>query len=68
MKLGLMLGYWIGDFADPIDTVLEAESLAVVPGTAFGPSGEGHVRASYAVDFDVLDRALECLERFLSGL
>ena len=27
MKLGLMLGYWIGDFVDPIDTVLEAESL-----------------------------------------
>lgn len=27
MKLGLMLGYWIGDYADPIDTVLEAESL-----------------------------------------
>ena len=27
MKLGVMLGYWIGDFVDPIDTVLEAESL-----------------------------------------
>jgi F420-dependent oxidoreductase-like protein len=27
MKLGLMLGYWVGDYADPIDTVLEAESL-----------------------------------------
>jgi aminotransferase len=40
----------------------------VVPGTAFGASGEGYFRASYAVDFETLDQALEKLQRFLSRL
>jgi aminotransferase len=48
--------------------LLHEESLAVVPGTAFGASGEGYFRASYAVDFATLDRALEKLDRFLSRL
>ena len=48
--------------------LLEQESVAVVPGSAFGSAGEGHFRASYAVGFDTLDRALEGLQRFLSAL
>lgn len=48
--------------------LLAEESLAVVPGTAFGGSGEGYFRASYAVDFRTLDAALEKLRRFLSRL
>ncbi len=48
--------------------LLQEESLAVVPGTAFGASGEGYFRASYAVDFHTLDEALMKLERFLSRL
>lgn len=48
--------------------LLAEESLAVVPGTAFGRSGEGYFRASYAVDFATLDSALEKLERFLGRL
>jgi aminotransferase len=48
--------------------LLEEESLAVVPGTAFGPSGEGYFRASYAVDLATLDEALEKLQRFIARL
>lgn len=48
--------------------LLEQESLAVVPGTAFGASGEGYFRASYAVDFATLDEALEKLQRFIQRL
>lgn len=48
--------------------LLEEEALAVVPGSAFGASGEGHFRASYAVDFQTLDAALEKLGRFLKRL
>ena len=31
--------------------LLEEEHVAVVPGGAFGPSGEGHVRACYATSY-----------------
>lgn len=48
--------------------LLTEENLAVVPGTAFGASGEGYFRASYAVDFHTLDEALEKLKRFLGRL
>lgn len=48
--------------------LLDTQSVAVVPGSAFGGSGEGYVRASYAVDFETLDRALDGIERFLRGL
>lgn len=48
--------------------LLESQSVAVVPGSAFGSSGEGYVRASYAVDFEILDRALDGIERFLHSL
>ena len=48
--------------------LLEQESVAVVPGAAFGPSGEGHFRASYAVGIETLDRAVEGIDRFLRRL
>ena len=31
----------------------------MIPGTAFGPSGEGHVRACYATSYEQLEEALE---------
>ena len=46
--------------------LLKEERLAVVPGTAFGDSGEGYIRISYAYSMDDLKRALERLRRFLS--
>lgn len=45
--------------------LLQEEKVAVVPGTAFGESGAGHVRCSYATSFAKLAEALDRLERFL---
>ena len=45
--------------------LLEEENLAVVPGTAFGDSGEGFLRISYAYSLNDLKRALERMERFV---
>ena len=48
--------------------LLKQEKVAVVPGTAFGPSGEGYIRISYATGFDKLKEAMEKIERFLKAL
>ena len=48
--------------------LLEAEKVAVVPGTAFGASGEGFVRISYAYSLDDLKKALERIEKFIVTL
>jgi len=45
--------------------LLEEEGVAVAPGSAFGPRGEGHVRIAYTVPPDRLDRAVERLGAFL---
>ena len=45
--------------------LLEQEKVAVVPGDVFGPSGEGHVRCSYATALPHLEQALERIARFL---
>ena len=50
------------------DRFLEQERVAVIPGSAFGPGGEGFVRACYAASMQDLDEALRRLERFLSTL
>jgi aminotransferase len=44
--------------------LLEEEHVAVVPGNAFGPSGEGHVRACYATAYEQLEEALARIGRF----
>jgi aminotransferase len=45
--------------------LLEEEKVAVVPGNAFGPSGEGHVRACYATSHEQLEQALVRIGRFV---
>lgn len=50
------------------DRFLAAERVAVIPGSAFGPGGEGYVRACYAASMKDLATALERLERFLRTL
>ena len=45
--------------------LLEEERVAVVPGSAFGPSGEGHVRACYATSYEQLEVALGRMGRFV---
>ena len=48
--------------------LLNEEKVVVVPGTAFGESGEGFIRISYAYSIDDLKIALERLERFINKL
>jgi aminotransferase len=45
--------------------LLEEEHVAVIPGPAFGPSGEGHVRACYATSYEKLEEALTRMGRFV---
>lgn len=49
------------------ERLLHAEGVAVVPGGVFGPSGEGHVRCSYATALPLLQEALVRMARFLSS-
>ena len=44
--------------------LLSEEKVAVVPGTAFGPSGEGHVRCSFATSLPQIKLAMERLAAF----
>ena len=44
---------------------LQAEEVAIIPGNAFGPGGEGFARACYAASIQDLATALERLEHFL---
>ncbi len=47
---------------------LDEENVAVVPGDAFGESGEGFLRISYAYALEDLKVAIERLERFVRRL
>lgn len=47
------------------EKLLEEEQVAVVPGTAFGPGGEGFVRCCYATAYEKIEEALVRLERFM---
>jgi aminotransferase len=49
------------------EELLEAESVAMVPGDAFGSGGDGHLRASYATGLEELKLAMSRLERFVEG-
>lgn len=48
--------------------LLKEAKVVVVPGTAFGESGEGFVRISYAYSIDDLKRALDRIEQFIKKL
>ena len=45
--------------------LIEDQKVAVVPGTAFGPCGEGFVRCSYATSMEKLEEAMERIATFL---
>lgn len=44
------------------------EHVAIVPGSAFGESGEGFVRISYAKSLRDIETAMNRMERFVSRL
>lgn len=59
----------IGKFGMPsekfCERLLYEEKCAIVPGTAFGESGEGFARISYAYSVDHIGKALERMEKFI---
>ena len=48
------------------EELLRTEHVALVPGSAFGASGKGHVRCSYATALDKISEALNRIENFLN--
>ena len=48
--------------------LLQEEKVAAIPGNAFGDSGEGYLRISYAYSLDNLKKAMERLGRFVKKL
>jgi len=47
------------------ERLLMEQKVAVVPGTAFGPGGAGHVRCAYATSTDRIAEALRRIAKFL---
>lgn len=45
--------------------LLEEERVACVPGSSFGPGGEGYVRCSYATAYEKIEEALHRMDRFM---
>lgn len=50
------------------ERLLKEQKVAVVPGSVFGPGGEGHLRCAYAVSRKDLGVAVERMDRFLQSL
>ena len=57
-------GMTSGEFCEAL---LTEQKVAVVPGDAFGQSGEGYVRISYSYSVDHLIEALRRIELFLEA-
>ncbi len=47
------------------ENLLREEQVAVVPGSAFGKSGSGFIRASYTNSYENIEEALERMARFM---
>ncbi|MHB8126423.1 MAG: aminotransferase class I/II-fold pyridoxal phosphate-dependent enzyme [Desulfitobacteriaceae bacterium] len=52
---------------DFCEQLLNEEKVAAVPGSVFGPAGEGHIRCSYAYSTEQLKVALERICRFVQS-
>lgn len=50
------------------DALLDSKKVALIPGTAFGVSGEGYVRLSYSYSINHIQEALSRIETFLKEL
>ncbi|MBQ1489947.1 MAG: hypothetical protein IIZ43_02780 [Eubacterium sp.] len=49
-------------------TLLDKESLALVPGDGFGEAGEGYIRLTYAASDENLNEALNRLDHFMKTI
>ncbi len=54
--------------ADFCKRLLQEEKVAVVPGTAFGPTGEGHIRCAYAASFESIEKAVTGMSRLMGRI
>ena len=45
--------------------LLQEHNVAVVPGTAFGQGGDGHIRCCYATSMKQLEEALDKISKFV---
>ena len=54
--------------AEFCEGLLNAEHVAVVPGTAFGDCGEGFIRISYAASMDTIEKAMDKMEKYINSL
>lgn len=50
------------------EKLLVEEKVAVIPGSAFGPGGEGYIRCAYATAYEEIEQALEKIARFVKRL
>jgi aminotransferase len=48
------------------ERLLMEERVAVIPGSAFGEAGAGHVRICYAQRYDLLEEAMDRMRRFVT--
>ncbi|MEC7230090.1 MAG: aminotransferase class I/II-fold pyridoxal phosphate-dependent enzyme, partial [Verrucomicrobiota bacterium] len=48
--------------------LLDQKEVAVVPGTAFGPSGAGFVRASFSTSYERILEATDRIERYMNSI
>jgi aminotransferase len=56
-----------GDDAETFaEELLQSEKVALVPGTAFGAGGAGHLRVSYATGMEDLKTAMDRIESFIT--
>lgn len=52
--------------AEFCEMLLKEQEVAIIPGDAFGASGEGYARISYAYSVDHLETAMRRIRRFLT--
>ena len=50
------------------EKLLEAQKVAVVPGTAFGECGEGFIRVSYAYSIQEINVAMDRIKKFVESI
>jgi aminotransferase len=50
------------------ERLLKEAKVAVVPGTEFGDEGEGYIRLSYATKYELIEKGLDRMERFIEKL
>ncbi len=48
--------------------ILEKYGVAVLPGTAFGPSGERHLRVSFSVEPEIINQGMDKVKAFFKSL